>query len=399
MRIKRTKQVDNMLFSRLSVFLIWFVLTSCADSLLEDVDILFLSTQRARLRNLPRDVRCSLTLKTITEKFNEGQNNDNQVMNNGEILKQVMDMLEAKKSLARSSMVAYLSECMSIMNVRKVDSNVEYSEATKTSGHLQNKGTGLKVSPTSNILNYNDIEQDQRRDSAQKSVLTKNLSSQETKTFDEPQVNCHVDTLKLEREKYEQLFVEHEISVREFRQLYAESIGLKSKLEQIEEENRSLKSLIGRDDSTGCSKMTYRMEKLKEELKNSFEARQRNEIVHNQRENQFVAELHSIKSSLEQCETKNLELNAAGDLIKQNLVSCSTERTKLIAESKEIKSKCDQQVIGLSELVETYKLSAREANYKKVAELESKIVSLKTELDIARAKATYCLSRFGRVLY
>lgn len=389
-----------MLFSPLSGFLILSALTFCADSLLEDVDVLFLSALRARLRNLPVDVRCSLTMKAVIEKFNEGQNNYNQVLDEGEIFRQVVDMFNAKKSLARSSIVAYLSECWDGMNVRKVDSNVEHPDAIKTSKHLEDEESQLKVSPpTSNILNYDNIEKDQQRDSAQNSVFTEILSPLETKTSDETQLSCQGDTLKLVREKYNQLFVEHEISLREFRQLYAESIGLKSKINQIEEDNKSLKLLIERDDSTGCSKMTYGIEKLKEELENSFEARRKNEIAHNQIENQLVSELQSTKSSLEQCESRHFELNGACDIIKQNLLSCSNESTKLIAESKEIKSKCDQQVIGLSELVERYKLSAQEANYKKVAELKSKIVSLKNELDIARAKASYCASRFGKVLY
>lgn len=382
-----TRRKYNMLrVTILSNFLALLVLISCVDTKLEDVDILFLSKLRASLRDVPRETRCSFIRRAVSEKLNEQEKEKGShvIESDKDILAHVCDMLEAKKTFAGSSLISFLSEC--IQDGDEVEQQKVSDESVSE----------ISARPDRNVSDNNDDG------SGSQETLQATING----ALNESPVNCCDNNdalLRLERDKYAQLFAEHQISVSEFKEAYAELISLKVKVEKLESENRLLKSerTNNNDDLTSYLNLNNKIKRLKEELRESFESSLKKELNYDLRKKELVSDLELARAKSEQCEKRIVRINEALEIHKQNLLSCLTGRAKLVAEHKDIQSKCDQQVIGLSELVERYKLKAQEneKNDKIVVELKAKIVNLKSELDVAIGKAKYCTSMLGEVYY
>lgn len=366
----------NMLSANLLCFLALFVLSSGVDTKLEDIDILFLSKLKANLRNVPKSVHCGFIRKAVAEIVYDGRTD---YRDNKDVLIQVCDMLEAKKANARSSFISLLNECIV---AREGNQNVPISENS---------------SPEPKVFSNDDGSMQQGNIDQERSAIPSGSSDllEPTRALSEASlINCGRDALKVE-EKYAKLLMEHDISVREYKQLYAEFIGVKVKMDQLDSENKSLKSQKkGGFNVESYTSLIDKVEKMREELRNSFEeSRVKKEPNHDRLEH----ELNLAKAKNEQCEKNIMRLNEALDIHKQSLQSCFTSQAKLVVESKEIQSKCDQKVI---ELVERYEMKAQEneKNVREVNVLETKIFSIKNELAKAQGNAKYCASRLDEFI-
>lgn len=339
---------------------------------LSEVDIPFLSQLRYQLRNLPKESQCALFCRAILKKINNEEKSIQEGETIHELLAQVRLKLEGKKNFANKSLVEYLDECMRRLNNESVRDQVPIS--------------GPEISD----------------ETIEVPLIEKPLSdSKATKALDELRAKYEVleNKLAVESGKFTEMFAKHEAVLNGYKLSKAQLASSRIKLGQIESENKLLKRKFD-DELVNGERMKNEIERLKLELKESDELRKRNDIIHEQVEDQLAIELRRATEAKSEQDDKVAQLSSLIESNKQNLANCWSERATIVRDSSEAKRKCDQQVIGLSELVDKYKTSMlqsereKEEAAKKALESSNSCSKLRHELDLTRAKVKYYESYF-----
>lgn len=295
------------------------VLGNLAEAGLDSVDVPFLSKLKFELRELPQSTQCLLLAKAISERH------DGSARLNQQLLVQVRDLLQAKNTLAKPSLIHYLDQC------------IESIERQKLAGA--------------------------------------NLEAEHQKVVDWPEASDGLENPKLRATKAEMPTRADELNVQN---PYLDDLivamkdlnKLRAKLELVENENRLLK-MKSSEDSASCAEINGEIAKFKTELEQTCQRTDKKVEAH---QSNLESNLESTRSLQEQLAAHK----AQSDVTKKSLVNCLNQRAKLITAFKNVKSKSEEQLIGLAEM---YKSEAEksEEKAKRVERLEQSIERVRNE--------------------